>query len=657
MGTVEDRLRGLFETMTEGVVLHEIVYDTDGQPSDYRIHDVNPAFTKQVGIPREAAVGALASELYGSGEAPYLELYTRVAETGEPASFQTYFPPMDQHFEISVFSPRKGRFATIFLDITPLVRAQEDLQRERDRVAAIMDASPVGIVELDPQRRVLFANERARQLMSLRPALGADHLEIPTEAELLDPEGEPLAPEGRPFHEVMVEGRAVNSRHIIAVVPEHPTRHLSISAVPLLDDQGAPRGLVGAVEDITERVAAERERAELQQQLVRMRKLESIGRLAGGIAHDFNNLLTPIMGYTEMAQMQLPEGSRIGRDLDRVMHSARRARDLIGQFLAFGRKQVLEVKVCSLNTLVAEYESVLRRLIREDIQLQLQLAPGLSNCRVDPSQMEQVLLNLASNAVDALGGPGQITVETKNVSLDEAYALNHPEVEPGEYVMLAVSDTGAGMDHATKERIFEPFFTTKESDGGTGLGLATVYGLVRQHRGHVWVYSELGHGTTFKVYFPAVDAERTERDKPRPRGSSREGHELVLLVEDDDAVRNLVRSILEQRGYKVLEASDSDQALEHAAACPEPIDLVFTDVIVPRLNGREIFRRVQRVHPDCRVLYMSGYTDNVVGTQGMLEEGINFLQKPFTAEDLLAKVEQALDGRAPTSTPSRPPPR
>ena len=644
MGTVEDRLRGLFETMTEGVVLHEIVYDTDGQPSDYRIHDVNPAFTKQVGIPREAAVGALASELYGSGEAPYLELYTRVAETGEPASFQTYFPPMDQHFEISVFSPRKGWFATIFLDITPMVRVQQELQRERDRLAAIMDASPVGIVEIDRQRRVLFANDRAKDLLLLDEEDGAGHMFIPEEAQLLDGEGGPLAPEGRPFHEVMVEGRAVNSRHIIAVVPEHPTRHLSISAVPLLDDQGAPRGLVGAVEDITERVAAERERAELQQQLVRMRKLESIGRLAGGIAHDFNNLLTPIMGYTEMAQMQVLPGSPAAKNLDRVTHAAQRARDLVGQFLAFGRKQVLAVELCSLNTLVAEYESVLRRLVREDIRLTVDLQPRLSTCRVDPSQVEQVLLNLASNAVDAMAGPGQLTIETRDVTLDENYAAAHPEVEPGDYVMLAVSDTGAGMDEATQQRIFEPFYTTKESDGGTGLGLSTVYGLVRQHRGHVWVYSEPGHGTTFKIYLPASEGKVKPRADAKPRGSSREGRELVLVVEDDQAVRDLVRSILEHKGYRVIEAADSDQALEQAAACPEPIELVLTDVIVPRLNGREIYRRVQRAHPDARVLFMSGYTDNVVGSQGILEEGINFLQKPFTTQDLLMKVEEVLDG-------------
>ncbi len=402
--------------------------------------------------------------------------------------------------------------------------------------------------------------------------------------------------------------------------------------------------MVGSVEDITAQVEALNERTELREQLERMRKLESIGRLAGGIAHDFNNLLTPIMGYTELAQMQVLENSPAGKNLDRVMHAAHRARDLIGQFLAFGRKQVLEVRVISLNTLVAEYESVLRRLVREDIHLTLELQPRLSSCRVDPSQLEQILLNLCSNAVDAMGGPGALTIETRDATLDEAYARMHPDVEPGEYVMLAVSDTGQGMDEATRQRIFEPFFTTKEHEGGTGLGLATVYGLVRQHRGHIWVYSEPEHGTTFKVYLPAVDTVEVKQKASRPRGSSREGHELVLLVEDDDEVRGLVKSILEQRHYRVIEAAHSDEALEQAAATAEPIDLVLTDVIVPRLNGREIFRRVARVHPEARVLFMSGYTDNVVGKQGMLEEGINFLQKPFSTQDLLAKVEEALDG-------------
>ena len=644
MSTIEDRLRGLFETMTEGVVLHEIVNDASGQPCDYRIQDVNPAFTAQVGITHADAVGALASELYGSGEAPYLELYAEVADTAQPASFQTYFPPLDKHFEISVFSPRKGWFATVFLNITPLVKAQQDLQRERDRLAAIMAASPVGLVELDPQRRVLFANERAKELMHLRPVQGEDHLEIPPEAQLLDNQGAPFEPDRRPYRSVLLEGESIHGQHITSVMPDHPPKHLSISGVPLLDKQGDVRGMVGSVEDITAQVEALQESQQLEEQLERMRKLESIGRLAGGIAHDFNNLLTPIMGYTEMAQMQVAKDSRISRDLDRVMHSAHRARDLIGQFLAFGRKQVLEVEVCSLNTLVAEYENVLRRLVREDIKLVLDLQPSLANCRVDRSQVEQILLNLASNAVDAMAGPGLISIETRNVHLDASYSRTHPDVEPGDFVMLAVSDTGIGMDAATQKDIFEPFYTTKENEGGTGLGLATVYGLVHQHQGHVWVYSEPNHGTTFKVYLPAVDAVPKPRTPPRHRGSSREGHELVLLVEDDEDVRSLVRSILEQRHYRVIAAADSDQALEAAAACTEDIDLVLTDVIVPRLNGREIFRRVQRIHPDTRVLFMSGYTDNVVGTAGMLDEGIMFLQKPFSTQDLLAKVEEALDG-------------
>ncbi len=642
MSTTEERLQGLFETMNEGVVLHELVRDENGRAVDYRIHDANPAFTRQVGIPREAAVGALASELYGQAEAPYLELYTRVAETGSPTSFQTYFPPLEKHFEISVFSPKTGWFATVFLDITPRVRARQELQIERDRLAAIMGSSPVGIVELDTQRRVLFANERAKELLSLRPAAHGDHLEIPSEAVLLDPKGQPIPPERRPYRAVLLEGKTIHAERISAVMPDAPIRHLSISGVPLRTEGGEVRGMVGSVEDITDRVQAERERAELQQQLERMRKLESIGRLAGGIAHDFNNLLTPIMGYTEMARMQVLEGSPAARNLDRVTHAAGRARDLIGQFLAFGRKQVLKVEICSLNTLVSEYENVLRRLVREDIELTLALSPRLVSCRVDPSQMEQILLNLVSNAVDAMGGPGVLTISTREVAVDAAHAP--PDVQPGLHVMLSVSDTGAGMDAATRERIFEPFFTTKEHEGGTGLGLATVYGLVHQHQGHLRVQSEPGCGATFEVYLPAAPDQQALVPKPRTRSSSREGHELVLLVEDDEAVRSLVRTILDLRHYRVIEAADSDQALEHAAGSTDPIDLVLTDMIVPRLNGREIYRRVQRIHPKARVLFMSGYNDDVVGSQGFLDQGIHFLQKPFTTQDLLDRVEEALDG-------------
>jgi signal transduction histidine kinase len=643
MSAIEDRLRGLFETMNEGVVLHELVRDADGVAVDYRIHDVNPAFTAQVGIPREAAVDKLASELYGTGEAPYLEVYAPVAETGEPAGFRTYFPPLDKHFEISVFSPQKDWFATVFLDITPLVKAQEQLRRERDKLAAIMEAVPVGIMKADHPPGPVFANRAAQKLLGLQPGRGDEDVSIPGGAQLFDKQGEPIPPSEHPNARAVRDGRPVQQRVVFQRAGQEPLQ-LSVNAVPLRGEAGEVNGVIATVEDITAQVEAERTAADLHQQLERMRKLESIGRLAGGIAHDFNNLLTPILGYTEMAQMQVLPGSPAAKNLDRVIHAAERARDLVGQFLAFGRKQVLEVKVCSLNTLVAEYENVLRRLVREDIQLALELQPRLSTCRVDPSQVEQILLNLVSNAVDAMGGPGILTIETRNATLDATYADTHPNVEPGAYVMLAVSDTGVGMDAATQAQIFEPFFTTKESDGGTGLGLATVYGLVRQHKGHLWVYSEQGRGSTFKIYLPAVETPEQARPAPKHRGSSREGHELVLLVEDDHDVRDLVRTILEQRGYRVIEAADSDQALEQAAACAEPIELVLTDVIVPRLNGREIFRRVQRIHPEARVLYMSGYTDNVVGSQGLLDEGIDFLQKPFSTQDLLLKVEEVLEG-------------
>ncbi len=644
MISIENRLRGLFETMTEGVVLHEIVCDETGTAVDYVVHDVNPAFTRQVGISREMAVGALASELYGSGEAPHLEIYAEVAATGRPTRFQTHFPSMDQHFDISVFSPRRGWFATIFLDITPLKRMQAQLTQERDRLAAIMRSSPVGIVQVDADHHVHFANDRAVELIGLELVPEDDRLQLPDEIELCDEHGAALPIQQRPYRRVLVTGEPIDGEHVTVVHSDGRRYHLSVSGVPLHDEDGQVYAMVGTVEDVTARVEAEQQEQLLQDQLERMRKLESIGRLAGGIAHDFNNLLTPILGYAEMAMMHTEEGSALARHLAKVTHSAERARELISQFLAFGRKQVLEVQVCSLNTVVADYESVLRRLVREDIRLQLELLPQLGNARVDPGQLQQILLNLASNAMDAMPGSGRLTIETRNTTLDESCSVQHPEVTPGPYVMLAVSDTGEGMDTATRERIFEPFFTTKEAGKGTGLGLATVYGLVMQHGGHIWVYSEQGVGTTFKIYLPRVDEGEQQSVLATRHSSSREGHEVVLLVEDDHDVRELARTILEQRGYSVIEANDSDSALAEAAAIDAPIDLLFTDVIVPRMNGREIYRRVRRIHSDIRVLYMSGYTDNVIGDHGMLEEGIHFLQKPFSAQDLLAKVEDALAG-------------
>jgi PAS domain S-box-containing protein len=396
----------------------------------------------------------------------------------------------------------------------------------------------------------------------------------------------------------------------------------------------------GIIVDITER-------KQFEGQLQQSRRMEAVGRLAGGIAHDFNNLLTIIKGYTELAVQRKDIPAPVRGDIEHIEDASERAAGLVRQLLAFSRKQVLQPKNLDLNGIVLGLEKLLRRLIGEDIEMKTVVSAGLGTIKADPAQVEQVLMNLVVNARDAMPNGGRMIVETSNVDLDKTYASEHVTVKPGSYVMLAVSDTGTGMNPETTAHIFEPFFTTKGGTKGTGLGLATVYGIVKQSGGYIWVYSEPGKGSTFKVYFPRV-GEKAEADtRGGQKSSAKRGSETVLLVEDDDAVRELAETILSSQGYKVLSANSPKRAEEIATERSKEIDLVLTDVIMPSLSGRELVRRLIALNSKLRVLYMSGYTDNVIAQGGVLEEGLAFLQKPFTPRVLAQKVREVLDAALP----------
>jgi len=383
------------------------------------------------------------------------------------------------------------------------------------------------------------------------------------------------------------------------------------------------------------------ERKQLEQQFLQSQKMEAVGRLAGGIAHDFNNLLTVILGRAELLLHRLGAEGPGRRDVELIHATGRRAVALTQQLLAVSRRQVLKPQVLDLNAVVSGLSPMLRRVIGEDLELAVALDPDLGRVVADPSQIEQVILNLVVNARDAMPGVGRLTIETGNADLDETYARQHAGARPGPHVMLAVSDSGAGMDEATRARIFEPFFTTKE--WGTGLGLATVHGVVTQSGGNIWVYSEPGRGTTFKIYLPRVEeaaspAPAVESTVERPRGS-----ETVLLVEDDDDVRGLAREALEEVGYTVLDARASQEALTLAARTAGSISLLITDVVMPRMGGRALAAGLARVRPGIRVLYVSGYAPDAIVSHEILDRGVAFLPKPFTPLALAQKVREVLD--------------
>jgi PAS domain S-box-containing protein len=406
---------------------------------------------------------------------------------------------------------------------------------------------------------------------------------------------------------------------------------------------GTAIGLAAIIKDITERKGAEEALRKTEERLRQIQKMEAIGQLTGGIAHDFNNLLLVINGYSDLTLDKLTVDDPLRQNVDQIRQAGERAASLTRQLLAFSRRQVLAPKVLDLNVVVRGIETMLRRMIGEDILFETALQSGLCRVEADPGQIEQVIMNLAVNARGAMPEGGKLIIETTNVELDE-FRRPDLDISPGPYVLLAVSDTGIGMDKETQERIFEPFFTTKETGKGTGLGLATVYGIVKQSGGYIWVYSEPGQGTTFKIYLPSVE-KAVETASPGPMAvTSIGGWETILLTEDEAAVRKLVQCILTTHGYTVIEAGNGVEALSVFAQHTAAIHLVITDVVMPVMGGRELASRLVSARPDTRILYLSGYADNAVVRHGVLEPGCAFLQKPFSKDALLRKVREVLDG-------------
>jgi signal transduction histidine kinase/CheY-like chemotaxis protein len=416
---------------------------------------------------------------------------------------------------------------------------------------------------------------------------------------------------------------------------------LSAEILPINEEQC----IVSSISDITERKRAEEERQKLQAQLNQAQKTESVGRLAGGVAHELNNMLSVILGHTELALEQVDPAQPLLANLQAIRKAAERSANLTRQLLAFARKQIVAPKVLDLNETVEGMLTVLRPLIGEDIDLAWLPAAGLWPVKVDPSQIDQMLANLCVNARDAITGVGRVSIETGNVVFDDDFCAKHVGFLPGEHVLLAVSDDGRGMDKETLGHLFEPFFTTKGVGQGTGLGLATVYGSVKQNNGFINVYSEAGKGTTFKIYLPRHAAKAEQIGQESPTAPAARGHETILLVEDEPAILKMTTTMLERLGYCVLAASTPGEAMRLAKQHSSEIHLLMTDVVMPEMNGRDLARNLGSLYPDLKRLFMSGYTANVIAQRGVLDEGVHFIQKPFSTLDLATKVREALDSK------------
>src|SRR5215469_746076 len=513
--------------------------------------------------------------------------------------------------------------------------AQEDLRRSEANFRSLVTNAPYGICSCDSTGKIIEANPAFLELLGLTSppgdVIGQHIYSLYADSEQWFELADYLR-SSTPFKGLTAEWKRKTGTTVVRV---------SGRAVTNWDKHDVIFEIFA--EDVTERRA-------LEQQLRQSQKMEAVGRLAGGIAHDFNNLLMVISGYSEFLLERLGAEPHLRGPAQEIASASERASALTRQLLAFSRKQMLAPRIVSLNVIATENLKMLTRMIGEDIDLVMTPGKSLWSVRADAGQIEQVIMNLAVNARDAMPSGGKLTMETCNVTLDEEYARFHAPLHPGDYVMFSLNDTGAGMDPETQSHIFEPFFTTK-GPKGTGLGLSTVYGIVKQSGGYIWVYSEIGKGTTFKVYLPRVaSATETATAVAAPVKFQRvePGTETILLVEDEANLRYLARQYLEKQGYKVIEAADGAVAMQIAVAHEGIIHLLLTDVIMPGMNGRELAQRISEIRPNVKVLYMSGYTENVIGHDGTLEAGVRLLQKPFNLRDLKSKVREVLDA---TPTP------
>jgi two-component system cell cycle sensor histidine kinase/response regulator CckA len=630
-GELEKNL-ALLQGITEGTTDAVFVKDIEG-----RYVMVNSAGARGLGLTVQEVIGKSAIDLHGHELGrEIMERDRELMQSGQTQTFEEEGSPSGTartyHSTKGPFRDGNGKIVGLLgisRDITERKRAEEEIRRSQQKLRIHFEHTPLAVVEWDIELRVTAWNPAAEGIFgySREEAIGqhASFIVPPQFRQQVDNVGQALLKQSG-------GARSTNDN----LTKDGRTISCDWYNTPLVDESGKVLGVASLVHDVTERVA-------LEERLRQSQKMEAVGRLAGGVAHDFNNLLTVILGYSQIVAEGVPAGSRMADGMAQIKSAADRAAGITRQLLAFSRKAVLSPRVINLNDIMLNLDSLLRRLIGEDVEVLTVPANDLGSVKADPGQIEQVIMNLALNARDAMPLGGKLTLETSNAQFDESYAERHQPAEPGRYVMLAVSDTGHGMAPETQARIFEPFFTTKEVGKGTGLGLSMVYGIVKQSGGYIWVYSEPDRGTTFKIYLPRVDqpAEPTGAEN-RPRSVQR-GSETILLVEDDPQLRQLSSSILAHCGYKVLTATGPEEGLAICKENHHDIRLLVTDVVMPRMNGRQLAEQILQVSPNVKVLYISGYTSNAIVHYGVLDPGLWFLPKPFTLSALMAKVREVLD--------------
>ncbi|MBF0498694.1 MAG: PAS domain S-box protein [Candidatus Riflebacteria bacterium] len=620
----EASYRLLFDNMLNAVAHSRMIF-RDGVPVDYEFIAVNPWFEKVTGM--KDVVGRKISEIfpdYCHDNPDSLEVFGRVASTGEPAHWEHYLSAVDRWFLFAIYRCAPGEIIAVIDNITDRKRTEMQLRK----LSSAIEQSPAEVVITDLLGNIEYVNPSVTKIAGYRPeeCLGKN-LRFLFGTEILTAEYQSLwdtITSGGEWH-----GELRNLRNDGTPLWER------VSMSPVRNAAGVITNFVGFIEDITSRKA-------LETHIQQAQKIDSVGRLAGGVAHDFNNFLTVIKGHAELAIARVcDEPLRV--NLEEIIKAAKRSADLTRRLLTFARKQTVQPVILDVNATIANMLQMLERLIGENISLIWKPGQDSWTVKMDPSQIDQILANLLINARDAISGQGKVTIETENVEFDETCRNMNPDIIPGKYLMIAVSDTGSGMSKSVLENIFEPFFTTKTIDKGTGLGLATVHGIVQQNHGLLKVYSSPGEGTTFRIYLPAFISDSAVVQVVEFVAKSVNGSETILLVDDEEEVLRIDQMILERHGYKVLSAQTSPQALLLAETHAGPIHLLISDVVIPGMNGHDLSEKIRLIRPEIRVLFMSGYTANIIALRGILDQSVNFLSKPYSIKTFVEKVRDVLD--------------
>jgi len=617
----------IYMNMKEAVCVHKIVFNDSGKAIDYRITDVNPSFEMITNLSKDKAIGQLASELYGTGEPPFLEIFARVADTGEAEVIEVFWPPMNKHFNVSAISPQKGYFATIFFDISEFKKTTEALKNSENRFRSITENAVDYIFIKDIERRYTFVNNAMMKLLGLpeNEIIGKTPEEIygPHEGSIV-----------REIDDRTFSGETVNETRELLIGNEQ--RAYNTIQTSLTVEDGKISSIMGIVQDVTDS-------KRLEEQLKQSDKMRAIGQLAGGISHDFNNQLAGIVGYAEILRKKISTDQKLVFYVDNILLATKRASELTSQLLAFARKGKYRSIPVDIHSIVVEVVNILKRTIDKRIVIKQHLDAQQTLTFGDPTQIQNAVLNVALNSRDAMQDGGELLFSTSVVAFAAELLKNHPyEIAPGDYIQLCVTDNGIGMDETTKMRIFEPFFSTKEPGKGTGMGLASVYGTMKNHGGAVFVYSEPGHGTTMKMLFPLKVIERQNFVQPESEDGKVTGNARILLVDDEEFVLDSAARMLEDTGFKVSICRNGKEAVEFYKHNWQSLDLVILDMVMPEINGKDTFIEMKKINPEVIAFLSSGYSLNGEA-QKILDEGIKaFIQKPYRWNELAKLIDEAL---------------